>query len=84
MRYKYGVVLYQPAKHGDITEANPKTAVIYYGDDISLLTEAVKEYIEQFDLREEDFIGGQVFDPVDGSTFIGRITYGGQYKQEAC
>lgn len=79
MRYNYAVVLYQPSKYGPIKEANSKTAVVYYGDNLKDLRKAVTDYIESFDLSPSDFEGGQVFACSDPTKIVGQISYNGEY-----
>ena len=75
MKDAYSVVLYQPK--GKVTEADPDKAVVEYADYIADLVLAVEEYIKTFDLKEEDFNGGQVF--FHRHKLIGQITYNGEF-----
>ena len=79
MRYRYGVVLYQPPQVGTVEEENVDVAMVYHSEDINSLVEAVKEHIATFELTEDDFNGGQVFDKQNERMFIGTITYNGEY-----
>lgn len=79
MKYRYGVVLYQPPQIGAVTEENVDVAMVYHSEDINSLVEAVKEHITTFELTEDDFNGGQVFDKQNERMFIGTITYNGEY-----
>lgn len=80
---KYKVVL---TAHGNIDHgANPYAMVApplnVFADTIEELQQAVRDYIEEYDLGGGNWTGGQVSETATGKK-VGYISYNGRYWEE--